>query len=202
MCLWVSSKSKVFLTALPTETDYKELLRTTVFNLDNRNCMLHECEHCLVQHGLKTSPTHLFENEDKTVSLNFHGRILVSILTLNWIKIYLKWWFFLMNHTNTFLKNMISPCCWLFTWNSTITTRNIQKSVFLHFMAVFDPKFDSKFCPNTPEMEGFFAWILYLFLAFGCPMVNFGPSLRGWQPHSPNINHCYYFFSFVNLEVT
>ena len=60
--------AKLLISALPTKIDYKELLKRTVCDKDNRNYMLHGCEYCPSDHVLKTFLTDLFENEDQIVN--------------------------------------------------------------------------------------------------------------------------------------
>ena len=60
--------AKLLISALPTKIDYKELLKRTVCDKDNRNYMLHGCEYCPSEHVLKTFLTDLFENEDQIVN--------------------------------------------------------------------------------------------------------------------------------------
>ena len=68
------------MSALPTKTDYKELLKITICNIDNWNYMLHGCENCQDKHVLKTFLTDLFENEDDRVDF-----ITITMWWLYWI---------------------------------------------------------------------------------------------------------------------
>lgn len=68
--------ANLLISALPTKIDYKELLKRTVCDKDNRNYMLHGCEYCPGEHVLKTFLTDLFENEDEFISSNGKNNVI------------------------------------------------------------------------------------------------------------------------------